>query len=140
MAHTFTNAGKGFLTDGSVDLLNDTIKGMLLTSSHTTSITDDIYIDDVSANEVSGTGYTAGGFTVDGLSKDVSTATTVYDATDETYSSTTVTARYIAFYKDTGTPGTSPILSIEDLGADKSSSAGNWVYTVASGGLYNVTS
>ena len=140
MAHTFTNTGKGFLTDGSVDLVNDTIKGMLLTSSHTTSITDDIYIDDVSANQASGTGYTAGGFTVDGLSKDVSTATTVYDATDETISTATVTARYIAWYKDTGTPGTSPILSIEDLGADKSSSAGDWIYTVASGGLYNVTS
>lgn len=140
MAHTFTNSGKGFLTDGSIDLINDTIKGMLLTSSHTTSITADIYIDDVSANEASGTGYSAGGFTVDGLSKDVSTATTKYDATDETLSTATVTARYIAWYKDTGTPGTSPIISIEDLGADKTSTAGDWVYTVASGGLYNVTS
>ena len=140
MAHTFTNYGLGVLTDGSVDFVNDTIKAMLLTSSHTTDIDAQEFIDDVSANEVSGPGYTAGGFTLGTKTKTVDDANDLvkYDCADQTYTTATITARYIAFYKDSGTPGTSPILSIEDLGADKASTAGNWVYTVNASGLYNV--
>lgn len=140
MTHTFPNSAKKHMTNGDVDPLNDTIKGMLLTSSHTTNVATQEFIDDVSANEASGTGYSAGGFTLDSGSVDSSTTTTKYDYADETLSTATITARYIAWYKDTGTPSTSPILSIEDLGADKIATAGNWVYTVNANGLYNVTS
>ena len=139
MAHTFTYTGRGYLTDGTIDLLNDTIKGMLLTSSHTTNASTQEFIDDVSANQVSGAGYSAGGFTLDSATKNATTATVVYDFANETLSTATITARYIAWYKDTGTPGTSPILSIEDLGAERSSSAGNWVYTVNVSGLFNAS-
>lgn len=51
------------LMDGDIDLANDTIKVMLLTSSYTPDLDHD-FVDDVSANEVSGTGYTAGGATL----------------------------------------------------------------------------
>lgn len=140
MAHTFVNSVFKKIIDGEIDIQNDTIKGMLLTSSHTTNIDTQEFIDDVSANEASGTGYTAGGFTLDNLvsTTDDTNDRCNVDADDETLSTATLTGRYIAWYKDTGTPGTSPIISIEDLGSDRTSTAGDWVYTVNSGGLYQI--
>ena len=139
MAITFVNAYKKAVLDGSIDLVNDTIKAMFLTSSHTTDIDAQIFIDDVSANEVSDSGtYSAGGVTLTiTTSQDDTDDEGVADAADFSVTSFTGSVRYIAFYKDTGTPGTSPIIGIEDLGADKTATAGTWAYTVATEGLIN---
>lgn len=126
--------------NGGIDLDTDTIKVMLLSSSHTQNIDTHEYIDDVSANEVSGTGYSAGGAAIG--SKVVSVDDTddegVFDGADVTWSSSTITARYAAIYKDTGTPGTSPIIAILDFGSDQSSSAGDFTIQWNSEGILNL--
>ncbi len=58
------NTAKKKFGDGDIDWLVDTIKCMILNSTHTTNIDTQEFIDDVSANEVSSTGYTAGGETL----------------------------------------------------------------------------
>lgn len=140
MADAIQNTFKQHIMNGGIDLDTDTIKVMLLSSSHTQNIDTHEYIDDVSANEVSGTGYTAGGATLG--SKVVSVDDTddegVFDAADVTWASSTITARYAAIYKDTGTPGTSPIIAILDFGSDQSSSSGDFTIQWNSEGVLNL--
>lgn len=56
---------KGMLNimEGDIDLVSDTIKGALMTSSHSWNDTHENW-SSISANEASGTGYTAGGQTL----------------------------------------------------------------------------
>jgi hypothetical protein len=59
LASGWYNSGKRDIFDGTIDLVNDTIKVMLVNASYTPNADHD-FVDDVSANELSGTGYTAG--------------------------------------------------------------------------------
>ena len=86
----------------AINLLSDTIKVMLTTSSYTPDQDTHQFKSSVT-NEVSGTGYTAGGasltsktFTYTGASN-----TNTFDAADTTWSSATITARYAVIYKST---------------------------------------
>lgn len=134
------NPVKKKLFDGDIDLVNDTIKVMLLTNAHTTNIDTQEFIDDVSANEVSGTGYTAGGATLAGKATTVDNTDDegVFDANDVTWSNSTITARYAVVYKDTGTPGTSPIIAIIDFGSDQTSSNADFTIQWSSEGILNL--
>lgn len=117
------NKAKLELLKGTLDFVNDTIKVALLSSSYTPNIDTDLFFDDVSANEITGTGYVAGGAEI--VSKTVTQDDTdnegVFDGADVTWANSTITARYAVIYKDSGTPGTSPLISYIDFGADKSS-------------------
>src|SRR5690348_1638843 len=75
-----------------VDLLDDSIKVMLCTSSYTPDQDAHDYKNDVT-NEVSGTGYTAGGAALanDTLTYTGGTNTLKYDADDLTFSTVTLT-------------------------------------------------
>lgn len=124
----------------AINLATDTVKLMLLTSSYTPDVDADVFIDDISANEVAASGtYSAGGVT---LTKSSSTDDTdnegVFDATDVAITGATITARYAAIYKDTGTPGTSPILAVIDFGSDQSSTAGTFTISFAAEGILNL--
>lgn len=94
-----------------------TPKAMFLTAAYVMDQDAHDYIDDVSANQATGTGVAAGGValtsvttTVDGASN-----TVTLDAADITGIS--VTCCYVVIYVDTGTPSTSPVLTITDLSA-----------------------
>ena len=125
--------------NGGIDFDTDTIKVMLLTDSHSTNIDTQEFIDDVSANEVSATGYTSGGATLGSVTVSVDNTDNegVVDASDVTWSSSTITARYYVIYKDTGTAGTSPIAFIGDFGSNKSSSSGDFTIQWDSEGVFN---
>ena len=140
MADAIQNSFKAKIMNGSLDLDTDTIKAMLLTSSHSQNVDTHDFIDDVSTNEVSGTGYTAGGQALanKSVTQDNTDNEGVWDADDVTWSSSTITARYVALYKDTGTPSTSPIICILDFGTDKSSSAGNFTVAWNAEGILNL--
>lgn len=136
-----TNFAKYHLIDAGFDLAADTIKVMLLNTSHTTNVDTQEYIDDVSANQVSGTGYTAGGATLTGksITKDNTNNRAYFDAADVTWSNTTLTnVRYAVIYKDTGTPGTSPILCIKDLGQTYNPTGANFTISWNSGGILRI--
>lgn len=124
----------------AVNLASDTVKLMLLTSSHVPDADAEVFIDDVSANEVPASGtYSAGGVT---LTKSSTTDDTddegVFDASDVSITGATISARYAAIYKDTGTPGTSPIICVIDFGETKSSTTGTFAITFAAEGILNL--
>lgn len=62
----------------------------------------------------------------------------VLDAADPSWAGATFTARYLIFYKSTGTDATSPLISLVDFGADVSVTAGTFTYVIPATGIANV--
>ena len=124
------------LAAGSINYLSNTVKAMLLTSAYTPDRDAHRWKSDLT-NEAVGTGYTAGGQTL--TSKTVTYAngshTTTWDAADLAWPTTTITARYVVFYVDTGTATTSPLISYVDLGVDVTSNGGTWTGTLPTAGV-----
>ena len=144
MAVTATWYGQGLahVLRGDVDLPADTIKVALVTSAYTPNIDTHDYWDDVSANEAAGTGYTAGGATLANktVTYDAANNRAIFDNTvDTVWSTATVTARYAVIYKDTGTPGTSPLLGYVDFGQDESANAGDFTIQWSADGILRLT-
>ena len=134
--------GDDSIVTTAINLKTDTIKGSLHSSSWTPSIDDDDHFNDVD-NEVSSSGsYTAGiagGYT---LTTTVSTDDTddegVFDATDVSITSATITARYFIIRKDTGVSTTSPLILYIDFGSNVTSTAGTFSIVFASEGILNI--
>lgn len=125
--------------DAPIDYLTDTIKCALLTSSYTPAQTTHEWWSDVSAQEVSGTNYTAGGATLGSKTLSASALVTTLDAADPSWASSTITARYAVFYKDTGTAGTSPLIAYADFGGNISSTNGTFTVVLNASGLATIT-
>jgi hypothetical protein len=107
MANAFYALGKNkLLTGGVYALLTDTIKAALVTTAYSPNLTTDEFYDDISANVV-GTPQTLGTKTC---------ALGVFDAADPTFPAVPSgsTLLGLAIYKDTGVPGTSPLLALLD--------------------------
>jgi len=139
MASQVYNTYKSDCLNANVDLTNDTIKLSLHTSTYTPDIDLDEFYDDVD-NEVGASGtYSAGGAT---LSVTVSTDDTdnegVFDATDVSFTTATITARYAIIYKSTGTASTSPLVLYIDFATDQSSTAGTFSIAFAAEGILNL--
>jgi len=77
------------------------------------------------SNEVSGTGYTAKGYALTNVTPTSSSTTAYTDFGDATWSSSTITARGAMIFNDSASGD--PSVVILDFGADKSSSAGDFV-------------
>lgn len=139
MADVIFNSFKKGLMDGSLDLANDTIKVMLVTSSYSPDADLHDFKDDVTG-EVSGAGYTAGGEALSNKSvtQDNTDDEGVFDADDVTWSNSTITARGAVIYKDTGVAGTSPLICYIDFGADKSSDNADFTIQWNSEGILNL--
>lgn len=123
-----------------VDLDGDTIKLALTSSSYTPDQDSHDFFDDVT-NEVSASGtYSAGGATLSvTLSQDNTDNEGVFDATDVSFTSATITARYAVIYKSTGVSSTSPLICLIDFGSNIVSTAGTFTITFAAEGILNVT-
>lgn len=101
-----------------VNFTSDTIKIAYLTSDYVPDYNaSDVNYDDISAYEVSGTGYTTGGFTLgtktvtQGTDSSSGAVVDIWDAADTNTGNLTLTdAAWWCIYKDSGTPGTSPLI------------------------------
>lgn len=148
MANVIYNTFKGRLMGDTaqvgtdINLASDTIKLALVTSSYTPDIDADVFWDDVSASEVGASGtYSAGGATLTvSNSTDDTDDEGVFDATDVSFTSATITAKYAVIYKSTGTPSTSPLIACIELngGSDVSSTGGTFAITFNSEGILNL--
>jgi hypothetical protein len=99
----------------------DTFNLALYTSSATLDATTTAY---TVTNEVSGTGYSAGGQALTTVAPTSSGTTAFLDFNDETWTSSTITARGAMIYNDT--QAGDPAVAILDFGADKTSTAGDF--------------
>ena len=131
--------GDAAVVSTAIDLEQDTIKLSLHSSSYTPDIDADEFYDDVD-NEVSASGtYSAGGATLTvASSTDDTDDEGVFDATDVSFTSATITARYAIIYKSTGTASTSPLVCYIDFGSDQTSTAGTFAITFNSEGILNL--
>tara|TARA_R110002126_G_scaffold133849_1_gene277950 strand:+ start:2007 stop:2456 length:450 start_codon:yes stop_codon:yes gene_type:complete len=99
----------------------DTFKMALYTSSATLGATTTAY---TTANETTGTGYSAGGQDLTVSTAPTSTSTTAWlDFSDETWASSSITARGALIYNDTQSDKAVAVL---DFGADKTSTSGDF--------------
>lgn len=128
------------MLNAEIDFDTDTCKAMLCTSSYTPNQDTHRYKSSVT-NEVTGTGYTARGVTLTGKTVNYTTGTNTLalDCDDPTWAASTITARYLVFYKDTGSDATSPLIAYVDFGADVSSTAAAFTYQVPAGGFVTFT-
>ena len=124
--------------DAPIDFLTDTIRCALCTSSYTPNQTTHEWWSDIT-NEVVGTGYTALGVALASKTISASSLVTTLDAADPSWSSSTITARYAIFYKDTGTAGTSPLIAYADFGGNISSTNGTFTVVLNASGLATIT-
>ena len=76
------------------------------------------------SNEVSGTNYTAKGGALTRVDPSTSGTTALTDFSDETFSSSTITARGALIFNDSASGD--PSVCVLDFGADKSSSSGDF--------------
>lgn len=145
MASAVYNSFKGRALDATdvvatnIVLSSDTIKLSLHSSSYTPDIDADEFFDDVD-NEVGASGsYSAGGGTLTvSCSTDDTDNEGVFDATDVSFTSATITARYAIIYKSTGTAATSPLVCYIDFGSNYTSTAGTFAITFAAEGIINL--
>lgn len=132
--------GKAF--NKEVDFDSDTIKVALVTSSYTPNQDTHDYWDDVATNEVSGTGYTAGGETLANKTVTYTSGTNVtkFDASDVSWASSTITARYAVIYDATpATNAAKPLIAYVDFGSDQSSSSGTFSIVWDAAGIFTTT-
>lgn len=140
MANVIYNSFKGAINSVSWgDNSTTTIKAMLVTSGYVPNIDTHSFISDVT-NEVTGAGYTAGGKAL--LNRTITIDTTndlaKYDADDIAWTASTVTARGLVIYKDTGTPATSPLIAYIDFVSDKTSVDADFVIAWHANGIFDV--
>ena len=139
MADVIYNSFKRDIMNGSIDLDTDTIKVALVTSTYT--VNQDTHVDfgDIT-NEVVGTGYTARGGALDNKTVTVDNTDNegVFDADDETWSTSTITARGAVIYLDSGTDATSYLICYLDFTTDQSSSAGDFTIQWGTEGILNL--
>jgi hypothetical protein len=110
------------LLKGVHDFENDTFKIALYTSSATLDASTTAY---TTSNEVTGSGYTAGGQDLDSPTVTLSGTTAFVDFADETWTTASITARGALIYNSTAAGN--PAVAVFDFGADKTSTAGNFV-------------
>jgi len=132
---TFLNALKDDLALDLDDTTADRFKVMLVTSSYTPDFGTHDFKADVT-NEVTGTGYTAGGESLTSVTLTQSGGTITFDAADVTWTSSTITARGAVIYDDSLTDD--PLIAYIDFGADKSSSAGDFVLSFNASGIFTL--
>ena len=128
------------LANGLINYPTATVRVMLVTSAYTPNQDTHQYVSSVTG-EASGTGYTAGGQALAGKAISYTTATnvTMLDANDPSWTTITVTFRYVVFYVNTGTSSTSPLISWMDFGSDQSGSAVTLTITLPTTGIAQLT-
>ena len=114
---------------GAHDFANgaDTFKMALYTSSASLNASTTAY---TTSNETSGTGYTAAGQNLTNVYPTISGTTAFTDFTDETWSSSSITARGALIYNSTPNTTsislTNPAVIVLDFGSDKTSTTGDF--------------
>lgn len=141
MASNLYNPGLLKLLDGTIDFENDTIKVLLVDTSHTYTKSDE-FVSDIVANEasnVSGSGYERKTLASKTITLDASNDRVEYDAANPTY--TAINAGTIAaaiVYKEVTNDSDSPIIAQIDF-ADLVTNGSDVELQINADGLFTVT-
>jgi len=138
MANLASNQIKLEAFTGGVDVLTATIKVSLHTSTLTPDADTHKFYSDLTNEAPATGGYTTGGATLAGKSATIDTTNDrgVFDATDVTWASSTISSvRYACVYESTGTGSTSTIIGFIDFASDKSSAGTDFVIQFHADGI-----
>lgn len=122
--------------DGPMDLLSDTLKGMLTDATDTIAQTTDEVKANVSGEIAASGGYTAGGFTLASKTYTWSSLTSTFDAADTTYSASTITAHRCHYYDDTVTTPADPLICYQDFGGAQTTTGTDFVIQQSASGIF----
>ena len=138
MASGIHNRFKANLMNKLVDLVNDVVKCMLLTSTHSFNPDHNVKADIV-ANEISGTGYTAGGQALanKSVTQDNTNDLAKFDADDVVWSDATFTAHYAVLYDDT--LANDDLICCFDFGENKSVSSASFTIQWDANGIIKLS-
>jgi len=139
----YSNALLGVL-NGSIDLDTDALRMVLVTDSYTPNQNTHDTWADVSANEATGTGYTASGKLLTASLALASNVVTL-DADDQTWTSSTITAKYAVIVRDADGNGTlastDAVIAYAalDTATSVSSTNADFVVSINASGVFTVT-
>lgn len=145
MSSILTNKGLYMILSGDVDLRDDTIKVMLISSAYVTPLATVNFVSDISANELTGTGYVAG-FGGSGrralasktLTEDDTNGVAVFDAADLTWTGITAgTAKHAAIIKEVTSDADSPVLGFISFTAQVTA-GGSLLIAWSSNGIFRI--
>lgn len=124
--------------NGVFNFSSDDFKVALCTSSYTPDRDSHTKFSDITHECAATGGYTSGGVLISSgsVTADTTNHRAYYDGADFVIDPSTITARYAIFYKDTGTPSTSPLIGYIDFGVDQSSSAGSFKIQWSTSGIF----
>ena len=141
----YSNALEG-ISDGTIDLDSDTFRMVLVTSSYTPAQNTDAAWSTISTNEVAnGSGYTTHGKALTtGVTRSSNVVT--FDVDDQTWSSSSITAKYAVIVKDADANGSLAAgdvpLAYVDLdsgGGSLSSTNADFTVTINASGVFTIT-
>lgn len=123
----------------AINLLSDTLKLMLTTSSYAYNRGTDTFKSSVT-NEVVGTGYTAGGTTIGSMAISATGNVVTITGANASWPSATFTAAVAVLYDSTpATDATRPLIGVVDFGGNQSPSNGTLSVTWNASGIGTVT-
>lgn len=133
------------INKGTIDLDTNTFRMVLCTSSYTPNQSTHSTWADASAAEVSGTGYTASGKLLTATVTRSSLVVT-FDCDDQSWTTSTITAKYAIIVKDADANGTiastDALVAYVDLetgGGSVSTTAGTFQITINASGVFTAT-
>ncbi len=127
------------VTNGEWSWMGGAVKCLLCTSAYVPNQDAHRYRSDLTNELPTGGGYVLGGVTLIGKSNPYAAATNTLalSSSNITFPAVTLAARYAIFYVDTGTSGTSPLISYVDFGSTQSPASQDLQLAVNAGGLVN---
>lgn len=137
MASFVYDSAKEHIAKGTIDLVNDVFRIILLAAAHTPDKAAHAVLTDVSGNEISGTGYTAGGAVVAATAVTRSTVTVKFDGTDPEFTALAPAFRYAVIYDDTH--ANNVLLALLDPGALQEPAGANTKIVFNAGGILTLT-
>jgi len=115
MASNLYNPGLEKLLDGTIDYANDTIKVLLVDTSHTFTKGDE-FVSDIVANEASGTGYSRKTLANKAITLDTGNDQVEFDADNPTYTALDAgTIASVVIFKEVTNDSDSPLIANIDF-------------------------
>lgn len=127
---------KAFTNATAIDLSAETLKTALVLDTYTPDYDAHDFYADISSTEASGTGYTAGGATTTGTTVTVASGSLKFDATDVSWSSSTIAdAMAAVVYVDAVTD---ELVCLSDFVSAASSSNGTFTVQWDAAGIFTI--
>lgn len=132
-------AGGDASGDGPMDLLSDSLKLTLHTSTYTPNQSTNETKSDATNELTTAGGYTALGQALASKTYASSSLVVTFDAADVTWTTTSITHRIAVIWDDTPTTPADPLISWVDNGGDVVTSSTDLVYQWNASGIFTFT-